>query len=382
MAFAFLGMISSVSENKRQQQARKYARLRRRAWFVRVIIGGLYALTWLSLRWGGSLRRAVAAHALEDFLIVAIVAGVFGIGYFLLVLPLLYYSSYVIPHRFHISTQTIRCWISDQAKGALLGVLLGLLLVEVTYALIRALPGVWWVAVGVVMLVTSVVMTMIAPVLIFPIFYEIVPLGHEHQSLMTRLMQLTERCGTRVLGVYKFDMSRRTTAANAALMGMGNTRRIVLGDTMLSNFTPMEIEAILAHELGHHVYKDIPMGIMVGSIITLGGLYIASIVMHLGVMTSRLESVSDAAGIPLLALVMGAYRIVTMPISNAYSRWCELRADAHVLKSTGNGSSYASALTKLADQNLAEWDPEPWVEFMLYTHPALNRRIAMAEGHR
>jgi STE24 endopeptidase len=183
-----------------------------------------------------------------------------------------------------------------------------------------------------------------------------------------------------VRGVFKFDMSRRTKAANAALMGLGNTRRIVLGDTLLNEFTPDEIETVLAHELGHHVNQDIPVGIILESVLTLGGLYLASLGLKWGAATFGFAGPADIAALPVFALVMGAYSLVTMPLGNAYSRWRERRADAYALRATGNGAAYASALTRLTNQNLADADPEPWVEFLLYSHPALSRRIALAKG--
>jgi STE24 endopeptidase len=176
-------------------------------------------------------------------------------------------------------------------------------------------------------------------------------------------------------------MSRRTKAANAAIAGLGNTRRIILGDTLINEFTSDEIETVLAHELGHQVHRDIPIGILVDSVITLGGLYLASLVLEWGVVVFGFESISDVAAMPLLALVVGVYGLVTMPLENAYSRQRERRADEYALKLTGKGTAYASALTRLANQNLADADPEAWVEILLYSHPALNKRIAMAEDY-
>ena len=210
-------------------------------------------------------------------------------------------------------------------------------------------------------------------------FYKFVPLEEDHKDLVTRLITLAEGAGTRVRGVYKFDMSRRTTAANAAITGLGNTRRIILGDTLINEFTADEIETVLAHELGHQVHNDIPIGIFVESLITLGGLYLASLALQWGVAVFGFESVSDVAAMPLFVLVIGIYGLATMPLGNAYSRQREHRADEYALQVTGKGAAYASALTRLANQNLAEADPEPWVESLLYSHPALSKRIAMAE---
>lgn len=192
-------------------------------------------------------------------------------------------------------------------------------------------------------------------------------------------MRLAERADARVRGVFKFDMSRRTKAANAAVIGLGNTRRIILGDTLLQEFTPDEIETVLAHELGHHVHRDIPLGIAVESVVTLGGLWLASLGLRWSVAVFGFAGPADVAALPVLALVMGAYALVTMPLGNAFSRWRERRADEYALQSTDKAAAYAAALTRLANQNLSEAEPEPWVEFLLYSHPALGKRIAMAQ---
>jgi STE24 endopeptidase len=193
-------------------------------------------------------------------------------------------------------------------------------------------------------------------------------------------MKLAEEAGTRVRGVFKFDMSRRTKAANAALTGLGNTRRILLGDTLLDEFSSDEIETVMAHELAHHVNKDIPTGILIESIITLAGLYLASLGLKWGTIALNLDGPSDVAAMPLFFMVLGVYGLVTMPFTNAFSRWRERRADEYALRVTGKGEAYASALVRLADQNLADADPQPWVEFLLYSHPALSKRIAMAKS--
>ena len=151
-----------------------------------------------------------------------------------------------------------------------------------------------------------------------------------------------------------------------------------MGDTLLSSFTPEEIETVLAHELGHHVNRDIPLSIAYETVSTTLGLFLASLALRWGVDQFGLQGVSDPAALPLFLLVMMLYGLVTMPLSNGFSRWREVLADRYALESTRNGPAFASAMTRLANQNLAEVDPEPWVEFLLYSHPTLEKRIRMA----
>ncbi len=366
---------------ERQLQAKRYARISRRLMLVDLVIGALYALAWLVFGWSTELKETLLNYTDSEWLLVAGFGLFFGGIYYLINLPLSYYSGYVLPHRFEMSTQDLKGWVTDQVKGLGVGVILGGLVLEIIYAVLRISPDLWWLWAAGILLLFSVLLANIAPILLMPIFYRFVPLGEEHTELVERLVRLAERANTRVQGVFKFDMSRRTKAANAALTGLGNTRRIILGDTLIEKFTTDEIETVLAHELGHHVHKDIPIGMLVESLITLIGLYLASLGLNWGVEVFGFEGPADIAALPLFVLVIGVYSLVTMPLGNAFSRWRERRADEYALRETGNGRAFASALTRLANQNLADADPEPWVEYLLYSHPALSKRIAMAEAY-
>jgi STE24 endopeptidase len=365
----------------KQEQAKEYARIRQRLMLGDLALAGVYAIIWLTTGWSIDLRNNLLSLTTNEWLVVAGFVLVFGGIYFVIDLPLGYYSGFILPHRYDLSTQSLKGWVGDQVKGVLVGGVLGLMVIEIVYFVLRISPGLWWLWAGLILLFFNIILANLAPVLLMPLFFKFVPLEEEHADLVTRLINLTERAGTRVRGVYKFDMSRRTKAANAAIAGLGNTRRIILGDTLINKFTSDEIETVLAHELGHQVHRDIPIGILVDSVITLGGLYLASLVLEWGMVVFGFESISDVAAMPLLALVIGVYGLVTMPLGNAYSRQRERRADEYALKVTGKGAAYASALTRLANQNLADADPEPWVEIMLHSHPALNKRIAMAEDY-
>jgi STE24 endopeptidase len=365
---------------ERQAQAKRYARINRRLMLLDLFIGLAYILAWLVSSWSQSLRDMLSGWIDQDWLVVAGYALVLSGIYYFINLPLSYYSGFVLPHRFGLSNQTFSGWVSDQVKGILTGGVVGLLVLQAIYLVLRVYPETWWLWAAGFLLLFSVLLANLAPVLLMPIFYKFKPLEEENAGLAERLVRLSEQAGARVKGVYQFDMSRRTKAANAALTGLGNTRRILLGDTLLEEFNDDEIETVLAHELGHHVHGDIPLGIVFESVITLGGLYLASLALDWGVSYFGFQGVWDIAALPLFLLVLGAYGLVTMPLGNAFSRWRERRADAYAIEATGNGQAYASALARLADQNLADADPEPWVEFLLQSHPALSKRIAMAQS--
>jgi Zn-dependent protease with chaperone function len=373
---------SIALDPERQKRAKEYARISRRLWLANLLIGAVYTLAWLVFGWSIGLRQWLTGHFAflsSPWLLVPAFVLVFGGIYFLIDLPLSYYSGFVLPHRFDQSTQSLRDWIVDELKGIAIGAPLGLLLVELLYLALRAAGGLWWLWAVAGLLVFNVLLSNLAPILIMPIFNKYVPLGEEHKDLADRLLRLAERAHTRVRGVYKFDMSRRTKSANAALTGIGNTRRIVLGDTLINEFTPDEIEAVLAHELGHQVHRDIPVLIAFGTLSTLIGFYLASLAMNWAVSTFGFTGISDVAAFPALGLILGAYGLITSPVDNAVSRWREKMADEYALSATGKNAAFASAFVRLANQNLGEVDPEKWVVFMFYSHPPLRDRIEMAQ---
>ena len=361
---------------QRQRKAKEYARIRRRLLLVDLAIGlgGALALLFtLSRPLTALIERITANPWLEVPLYVSIVSATYSV----LTFPLSYYSGFVLPHRYGLSVQTLRSWLLDQAKGAALGAALGLPLVEGLYWLLRTAPDTWWIWAGVGMLALTVGLSTLTPVLILPLFYKLTPLDDE--ELVGRLTRLAERAGTRVKGVYTLGFSAKTRAANAGLMGLGRTRRIVLGDTLYDDYTPEEIESILAHELGHHVHHDIGWGIAVNTFLTLGGLYLANLGLRWGVRAFGFRGLGDIAAFPLLALAIFLFGLITMPLSNGYSRWRERLADQFSLEITGNPQAFVGAMTKLADQNLLDADPEPWVVWLLHSHPPVRERLAMAE---
>ncbi len=363
---------------EKQKQAKRYARIRRRLWLVDTLFSAAYALAWLFLGWSASLREWLTTFTANEWLLIPLYVAIFGGIYFLLNLPLGYYSGFVLPHRFDQSNQSLKDWLTDQLKGLAIGAPLGLILLELLYLALRLTGDAWWLWAAGGLLLFNVLLSNLAPVLIMPLFNKYVPLGDEHKDLEERLLGLAKRAGTKVKGVFKFDMSKRTKAANAALTGIGNTRRIVLGDTLINEFTPDEIETVLAHELGHHVHKDIPFLITTGTILVTLGLFIASQALDSTVTFFSFTSAADIATFPALSLILSAYGLLTQPLENALSRWRENMADDYALRSTGKHEAFASAFTRLANQNLGEIDPEKWVVFMFYSHPPLGERIEKA----
>ena len=378
---------SLVLDPDLQAKARQYAGLRRRMAFVSLGTGAVYLVLWISNGWGPGLSEALesatwGAHGagLAWWVEVLVVAGVLGAPWGLINLPLDYYIGFVLPHRFQLSTQSRAGWLADVAKGTLLSILLGSPLLVALYSIMRATPDRWWLWSAIGFSGVSIALSAVAPVLLMPIFFKFRPLDEVHSELNARLLELARRSGTPVRGVFTFDMSRRTRAANAALVGLGRTRRIILGDTLLSEFNVDEIETVLAHELGHHVHADIPLLIAAQSGVTLVSFFLVAqtaawLFPYLG-----LASIADPGGVPAVTLLLGATSLAGVPFANAFSRWRETLADDYSVRLTRNPSAFAQALIRLANQNLAEAEPPRWAVLLLSSHPPLGHRIRRAVG--
>ncbi|HEY85263.1 MAG TPA: M48 family metallopeptidase [Chloroflexi bacterium] len=360
----------------RQEKAREYAGINRKLMLAELALGAVYVLIWIFSGLSPWLQDRVHQISAATWLAVPLFALGFALPYSIITAPLNYYSGFVLPHRYGQSTQRFKEWLWDQAKGVFISGILGLIILEVVYWLLGAAPQTWWLWTALSILLFTVILSNLAPILIFPLFYKYKPL--DDAELVDRLTELAKRAGARVQGVYAFDMSSKTVAANAAVMGLGNTRRIVLGDTLVDNFTHDEIETVMAHELGHHVHKDVLWGILAQSALTLAGLWLADAVMRWGIAAFGYTSPSVPATLPLFILAMSVFGLVTMPLSNAWSRRREVMADRYALETTQNPQAFASSMTRLANQNLAEAEPPAWVEFLLHSHPSIHKRVAMA----
>jgi STE24 endopeptidase len=255
----------------------------------------------------------------------------------------------------------------------------GLGAMEVLYWLLRTLPDWWWVVMAGMAWLFMVAMTQLAPVLLMPLFYKFRPL--EDAELVARLTRLAESAGAKVRGVYVMDMSSRTTAANAMLTGLGATRRIILGDTLLSNYTYDEIETVLAHELAHHVHNDLPKGLAAEAGILLASMGAAALLLNWGVPAFGFRGIDDVAALPLFIVALAVVGIVAMPVGNFLTRQMERAADRYAIRATGKPRAFRSVMLKLAGQNLAEAEPPAWVRLLFQSHPTIAERVASAEGY-
>lgn len=370
--------VSTEMSAERQGRAKEYAGIRRRLYFARTVATFVVLTLLVVTPLSKAVRTAIEDRATNQWLIVLVYVVIFGLVSEIVTFPLGVYSGWHLPRRYGLSHQSFASWMADLGKGSVIGGALGLGMVELLYWGLRRLPDWWWLAGGAVYLLFSVVLSNLAPVLIMPLFNKFTPIADA--PLRERMLRLAERAGTRVRGVFTMDFSRRTSTANAFVTGIGSTRRIVLGDTLIANYTLEEVEVVMAHELGHHVHGDIWRGMAFDTAVTLIGLFIANLLLHAGVDAFGYRSMSDVAAFPLFALILSGFGLVTMPLTNAYSRARERAADAYALTLTENAPAFVTAMQRLANQNLAEMEPPRWVVLLFYSHPPLAARIQCGEA--
>jgi STE24 endopeptidase len=358
----------------------RYNRLKRRATLLSLAWNAVLFAVLSLTGYSRALRDAAAAilsrspgPALVVVSYVVLLSLLNEVG----ALPIAFYSGFVIERRYGLSNQRFSSWMADEAKSLALGLLLGVAAGSLLYFFIRLAPEGWWLPAGAAFALGVLGLANLAPVLLFPLFHRVKPLDRE--SLRARLLTLADRAGARVVGAYEWGLGEKTKKANAALAGLGATRRILVSDTMLAEYSEEEIEVVLAHEMAHHVHGDIWKGLLFEVALIVAGFYFASRVLQLSVAPLGLSSPADVAGLPVLLVSAGALSLVMLPAAHAMSRAYERSADRFALELTRNPGAFISAMRRLAAQNLAEEHPSRTIQWLFYSHPPVRERIAAAQ---
>ena len=303
--------------------------------------------------------------------------GIVMLLHILVSLPLSFYSHYTVEHQFGLSNQSLRRWLRNWSLSNVLTIALGVALNVGLFWIIWHTGTYWWLIAAAAFFVVSIVLGQLAPVLIVPLFYKVEPI--ENTELDARMKQLAQGTGLTIEGVYRLGLSADTQKANAMLAGLGRTRRVLMGDTLLEKFTPDEIDVIFAHELGHHVHRHIPKMIATGVVVSLAGFWLIDRVLVWWAVIPT-AAAAPTASLPLVMFTLTAFSLALSPLQNAISRHYERQSDRYALTRTHNPTAYRSAFWKLACLNKADTDPH-WLEvLLLHSHPPIAERLAMVEG--
>jgi STE24 endopeptidase len=357
--------------------ARAYARIRYRLLLADLAASCLVLVLIQASGWSHAVARWWSGRvANEPGAILGYLASL-GAAYYLALLPLHFYAGFVVEHRFSLSRMRLRDWVAREGKRLTLSAALSAVLIEGLYAILRHAPGSWplWATAG--WAGVSVVLARVFPTVVLPLFYQTTPLHDE--PLVGRLLDLCRRTGLSALGVFRFGLGAETRKANAALAGLGKTRRVLLSDTLIERFPPDEIEGVLAHELAHHRYRHITKALCLSAV----GSWLAFTLIDRAAPrwldALGIKGLADIAGFPLLALALSALGLISLPLQNGLSRHFEWQADRFAAAMAARPLAFADALRRLADVNLADPDPPRWIVWFFYDHPPITQRIQAAE---
>mgnify|MGYP001581569304 CR=1 FL=1 len=351
--------------------------------YVLSIIDTLYSIALLLVFLGSGLslflEDFLKNFGLSSYLLIAVYLLFISFFYYLLNLPLNFYASFTLEHKFNLSKQSLAAWWMDQLKSGVLAYIISLILILSFYWILGNFNQ-WWLVISIFWIVFSVVLAKLAPVLIIPLFFKYKKL--EDEALRQRIFNLAEKMQIKLMEVLEIDLSKKTLKANAAFTGLGKTKRVLLADTLKDKYTLDEVEVILAHEFAHYRLKHIIKLIAVNSLLTLGLFYLIfkTSVYTLGIF--KLNSLVQLSSLPLVFLYFMLFGIILQPLEACLSRKFEKDADSLALKVTGAKEAFISLMEKLAAQNLADRSPHPLIKFFFFSHPPIDERIKIAKSYQ
>ncbi len=340
-------------------------------------LGGISVLAFSALSPNAALfSKSLNANPYIQFLIFA---AILGTAFSLLGFPLDFYSGFILEHRFGLSNQTFLRWAWEKLKGTAVSLTIGIPVALVFYYFLRSAGSLWWLYFSIFIFFISVFLARIAPVVIFPLFYKFKELDDE--SIKSSITDLLDKFEIPIKGIYSFDMSKDTKKANAGFTGIGKSKRIILSDTLIEDFTPGEIASVFAHEVGHYRHRHIIKNLVFSTIIIFLSFYACGVAYRLTAGAMGYTSPSELAAIPVLIFYLTIFGLLMMPVTNTISRYYEVQADTFALDATGDKTSFTTAMERLAALNLADPSPHPLVEFFLYSHPSISRRVEFARNY-
>lgn len=355
-------------------QAKKYNNIKLAIGIGEGIISFILVLLFVWFGYSLKLENYLSNFVENSYLLFIVFIIVVGFVGSVLSFPIRYYTGYYLEHKYDLSNQTFWKWILEGLKGLLVSLVIGIPILLIFYFSLNYFGNIWWLPFAIIMFFISVVLSQIFPILIFPIFYKITPI--EDEILKEKIMKLAKNANLKVENVYKFNMSKNTKKANAAFTGLGKTKRIILGDTLLENYSAEEIETVIAHELGHYKKKHIIKNILIGTVSSFLTLFIIALLYQNSLSWFDFKEITQVAALPLLALWSMLIGLIQAPLGNILSRKFEYEADEYAIIETKNPFAFKKTLEKLTEQNLGDREPHPFVEWFFYSHPSIKNRIS------
>ncbi len=353
-------------------EAKKYNSIKLVLGVTEELITLILLLLILALGYSNQIFSWAASISGNDYIRMILFVVFLGLIIGFITFPISFYADYILEHKYNLSNQTLGKWILEELKGLGVGAVIGLPVLIFFYFTLKEYPDLWWLIFALFMFIFSVVLAQVFPVIIMPLFYKVVP--YDNEELKKRIIELGKGAGLNVENVYTFDMSKNTKKANAAFTGLGKTKRIILGDTLVQNFSNDEIETVIAHELGHYKKKHIIKNLAVSTLSSFLIFYLINLLYKLSLPWFGFSNIADIPALPLIAVWGIIIGLFTTPLTNALSRKFEFEADEYSVKVTGKPDVFIDTLYKLNEQNLGDDSPGKFVEAYFYSHPSIKRR--------
>jgi STE24 endopeptidase len=363
-------------ENLSNSKAKQYSHLK----YSLIILETIYLLIILLIFLGSGLSRFLEEKLLEFGVsplgLLPLYLLIILVIYYVISFPLNFYHSYILEHKFSLSTQNIYGWIFDQFKAGIIAYIISIILMSAFYYILAHYPNNWWLVISLVWILFSLLLAKLTPILIIPLFFKYKRLTPG--ALRDRIINLAEKMKILLLDVFEIDSSKKTLKGNAALVGVGGSRRVILADTLKDKYNYDEIEIIIAHEFAHYKYRHLVKLILFNSLMTVILFYLIFKSNNYILGIFGLFSLSTVAALPLIFIYFILFGIITQPLGNFLSRKLERNADILALSTTGLKEAFISMLDKLAIQNLADRKPHPLIKFFFFDHPPIDERINLA----
>lgn len=369
-----------VIDNLSNLKAKQYSHLK----YSLVVLETAYLFIILLIFLGSGLSKFLEQKLLEfgrsPLGLLPLYLLVISVIYYIISFPLTFYHSYILEHKFFLSTQNIYDWIFDQLKSAIIAYTISIILSSAFYYILAHYQNNWWLVFSLVWIIFSLFFAKLTPVIIIPLFFKYKRLTAG--ALRERIINLAKKMKIKILDVFEIDSSKKTLKGNAAFVGIGGSRRVILTDTLKDKYNDDEIEVIVAHEFAHYKYRHLVKLILFNSLMTVILFYLVFKTNNYILGIFGLFSLSEIAALPLIFIYFILFGIITQPVENFLSRKLEKNADLLALSTCGLKEAFISMLEKLAVQNLAERTPLPLIKFFFFDHPPIDERIALAKSDK
>ena len=370
--------MDSPSKGIQPDKAKRYSCLKYSTAIIDIVYLFLLLFVFAASGLSKILAQALSGFIANNYLTVSAYISIVYLAYYLLNFPLNFYRSYTLERKFCLSNQRVASWLKDQIKAGIISYIIAVILISAFYYVIRHFFLTWWLIISLFWIFFSLIMAKLVPIIVIPLFFKYERLSDE--VLRERIKNLANIMKMKILDVFQIDFSKKTVKANAAFVGLGATKRVILSDTLKDKYSYDEIEVILAHEFAHYRLRHLVKLILVDSLAIMLSFYIIFMTNNYVLGIFGMSSLWDIAALPVILMYFVILGIVMQPFENYISRRFERNADLEALKVTGLKEAFISMMEKLSSQNLADRNPHPIIKFFFFDHPSVDERVAIAKS--